>query len=1092
MVDTLITLYEDSESEFETQGLGSLIDATSCTVREERNGEFELTMQYPITGQHFSDIILRRIIFAKPNPYDSPQPFRIYGISRPLNGIITVNAHHLSYDLSGYSISPFEAPDSTAVFIELNSQMNASWNQNKHPFTFFTDKDMIQTSLNLVTPCNARSLLGGSENTILDLYKGEYSWDKWNVTLHKNRGLDRGVSIRYGKNLTDLEQEENCDNVWTGVYPYWYSQDEENGGLVQLTEKIVYAQGEYKHERIMILDLSSEFEDIPSEGQLRDAAIQYMEDNDIGKPTVSLTVSFINLPDSEEYQEYKMLQIVRLCDTVTISFPKMNVDSSAKCIATTYNVLTGKYDSIELGDAKSNLASTIADQGNTMRDEIDKNNSDLQRAIENATKLITGGLGGYVVLHASDGGKFPDEILIMDSPNIEDAKCVWRWNKNGLGYSSTGYMGPFGLAMTMDGAIVANYVTSGELNGGIIKAGSILAKSLLVEYTDATSEVSPNGIARYAQQAYLLTCLDAIDFRSLATSCAEDGVITEEEHNMLATLYNDILVKFRASETAFNDLYSSAFLPNDLKPTLAAEKSAYVSAYNALEPTMRGIVNYSEGEDLASLVNSLSSAYDSYKVRYDALQETLENSNSESIMSQMSVEARKELTDLGLASAQADGTLRAIVADNIISEAEKRSINKLLQQLEKEFKEADDATQRLLTSVNPETYQSDLTEEQKSGLRTEWNSFNIAYSRLHNSVNNLGLIDQILALNPGNYPTSDGTTYQTALQSLVSSYNTAYEQYKTAYAGLMVALQTNTTDRYMSRLNVTKEGIFATVSSTYATNEYLNSQINIVSGQISSKVSAADFSGYASSYVSQNLKNILIEFNTYSIEGGSSSSRMVFGDATVYGGSTDSGNIYDGASTEGITLFSDDRFADLYDSSGVITQPPVYGYLDRRIVFNGRGLTLYYEGKTVGRIGQTYYSANSSQRGIFFGLHNGAFMSWGILDRVDNDGNVFYKTVLRYARDGMHGEPSNSNTKNGVIRASVPFYQSGNAISSASLVDARANGYATVDNRKLSVITDISIDEDGNLTWDKAEINIRSGMITSVPQDTPIIEEESE
>lgn len=481
MVDNLITLYEDNEIEFLTNGLGSLRDAVKCTVYEEINGEYELTLRYPITGRHYSDLQMRRIIFAKPNPYSYAQPFRIYAISKPHDGIVTVSAHHISYDLSGYPITPFNARTLGMALGAINFQMTTPLNNKKPPFHLTYRKNDTSAEMNVVAPCSARALLGGSEGTILDTYRGEYEWDRWDVILHDNRGADRGVRIAYGKNLTSLEQEENCENVWTGVYPYWYGEVDGEYTLIELSkndnEKIFYCDGDYKHERILILDLSSAFvSGIPTPEDLREEVQRYIKDNEIGSPKVSLTVSFVNLADTTNYADIRVLEQVRLCDTVTVDFPKLGVSSTSKVISTTYNVLTNKYESIELGEAKSNLAATIADQASSTQKALEEQKSALQRAIDSATKLISGGLGGYVILHSSDpNSKYPDEILILDTPDINTAKRVWRWNQGGLGYSKNGYQGPFELAMTMDGAIVADFITAGELNGALIKAGTLMA-----------------------------------------------------------------------------------------------------------------------------------------------------------------------------------------------------------------------------------------------------------------------------------------------------------------------------------------------------------------------------------------------------------------------------------------------------------------------------------------------------------------------------------------------------------------------------------------------------------------------------------------
>lgn len=230
MVDAVITLYESTETEFNTNGLGSLNDAISCQVVEERNGEFELEMTYPITGRKYNDLQLRRIIMAKANPYSDLQPFRIYSITKPINGIVTINAEHISYDLSGYPASPFVADTVQNAFINMKSASAIEC-----PFIFTTDKSTT-ANLTVIKPMSMRSLLGGVEGSILDVYGGEYEFDKYNVKLWNKRGLNRGVSIRYGKNLTDLKQEENCSSVYTGVYPFWYSEEE---GLMQLDEKLL-------------------------------------------------------------------------------------------------------------------------------------------------------------------------------------------------------------------------------------------------------------------------------------------------------------------------------------------------------------------------------------------------------------------------------------------------------------------------------------------------------------------------------------------------------------------------------------------------------------------------------------------------------------------------------------------------------------------------------------------------------------------------------------------------------------------------------------------------------------------------------------
>jgi phage minor structural protein len=377
MVDSVITLFDSTSIDFTTNGLGSLRDAVSCLVAEERNGNFELEMEYPITGKRYNDVSLRSIIFAKPNPYSSPQPFRIYSITKPINGIVTISAAHISYDLTGYPVSPFTANTTANAFVNLK---NAS--VINCPFTFTTDKTDSKT-LTVSKPSSMKSVLGGADDSILGVYGGEYEFDNYNVKLWNNRGTNRGVSIRYGKNLTDLEQEENCNSVYTGVYPYWYSEQD---GLVHLNEGYISVAGTYDYTRICPLDLSQYFEEAPTESELRSLTQTYISVNNIGIPKVSLTVSFVQLTQSEEYESFAVLETIHLCDIVNVEFLKLNVSTTAKCIKTIYNAITGKYDKIELGEVKSDIASTISRQSKRIKDSPTE--ASVNRAINNKADEI--------------------------------------------------------------------------------------------------------------------------------------------------------------------------------------------------------------------------------------------------------------------------------------------------------------------------------------------------------------------------------------------------------------------------------------------------------------------------------------------------------------------------------------------------------------------------------------------------------------------------------------------------------------------------------------------------------------------------------
>ena len=442
-----------AQRNFTTLGLGKLTDCISCEVKEERNGEYELMMEYPMDGVHFSEIENRSIIWAKPNYTDDPQAFRVYQITSPIDGVIEVNAAHISYDLSGVPVSPFTATSCSAACAGLMTNAMIST-----PFSIGTTVPTI-ADFKTEYPTSARSLFGGMEGSLLDIYGGEWKYDNYTCTLMNARGQNRGVVIRYGKNLLDLRQESNIENVYTGVLAYW--KNEVIGESVQTN--IINVAGTFNYRKILVLDLSLEFTDKPTKAQLTAKAQSYMTQNNIGRPNVNITLDWVQVGE--------LTDRVDLCDTVTVIFEKLGIETTAKCIATKWDVLAERYTELEIGDAKANMPATIAGLQESEKILTTSVTPSMQRAINNATALITGNSGGYVVMHDGDGDGYPDELLIMDTPDISTATKVWRWNQNGLGYSASGYSGTFGLAMTADGEIVADYITTGTLSAVDINLG---------------------------------------------------------------------------------------------------------------------------------------------------------------------------------------------------------------------------------------------------------------------------------------------------------------------------------------------------------------------------------------------------------------------------------------------------------------------------------------------------------------------------------------------------------------------------------------------------------------------------------------------
>ena len=477
-------LYESTEMDFNSNGLGSLPDAISCKVTEERNGCYELEMEYPVGGLHYDLIENNRIIYAKPNETSDPQPFDIKEITPSMDKMTaTIYAQHVRYRMNGIPVSPFSAQgiNDALAGLKQNSLI-------KHPFTFYTDIVNGSSKFNVGLPETLGSLLGGKKGSILDTFSGsagcEYEFDRFNVKLHAHRGTDSGVSIRYAKNLTGCKMESSIESVYTGVLAYWQKKGEDKEELLSSDIQYITNHTSYPREYIYMLDCSSDFKDTPTVEQLNAKALNYAVNNRIGEPSVNVDVSFIPLWGTEEYKAIAPLERVCLCDTVTVRFDLLGVNVKAIVNKTVYDVLSEKYESISIGSAKSKLGETIKQEVHNQAEAVKKDTiSAVQGSIDSAVDKIRGGTNGHVILSTNANGE-TNEVFAYDGNSLETAAKVLRLNYEGLAGTDNGINGNYNVAITTDGHVNASMVTFGEMNGNLIKANSVVIGALDEEVTN--------------------------------------------------------------------------------------------------------------------------------------------------------------------------------------------------------------------------------------------------------------------------------------------------------------------------------------------------------------------------------------------------------------------------------------------------------------------------------------------------------------------------------------------------------------------------------------------------------------------------------
>lgn len=440
----MIILYNKNETNFINNGIGILRDSYNVYINRKINSIYELTFEYPKNGFLANNLEYFMIIKA------NGQLFRINSINKTLTSY-KITAKHIMYDLNNNFLEDV-APTNQ------NGEGALNWILERtvypHRFTGFSDIQKISSARYVEK--NVINAILGESNSLVKRWSGEIDADNFTIKLLNRLGSDRGFQLSLRKNITGLNISINIDDLITKFMPKGYD------GLL-LPEKYVESPliNNYPFQIIRVLDIhSAKISDEMTCDQayqlMRDTCNQQFQDG-IDKPKINVKVDFVELSKTKEYEKYKNLETVYLGDTVSIFLPEYNLNANLRVISTSYNVLKNKYEKLELGDALGSLSKQQVNLTQSIENIKEENKNALNDAKEKATEQLLNALGGYVV-------KTQSEIFIMDTDNMETAREVWRWNLNGLGHSSTGVNGPYETAITQDGRIVADFITTGIMS----------------------------------------------------------------------------------------------------------------------------------------------------------------------------------------------------------------------------------------------------------------------------------------------------------------------------------------------------------------------------------------------------------------------------------------------------------------------------------------------------------------------------------------------------------------------------------------------------------------------------------------------------
>ncbi|ENY3075217.1 phage tail spike protein [Listeria monocytogenes] len=483
-------LYESKSTDFENNGLGLLKETISATVDETLNGPCELTIEYPVTARLFDKVSDESIFKVKSNEVQNFQLFRAYNIVRDeFTSSIIVKAKHITNDATSNFVEDF-----TVENITPGAALNKLFSSTAYPSKFSGTSDITTLSSTSIQRKNPLEIIAGVEGSLLDTWGGELVRDNFSVKLLKRRGRDKVTSIRYRKNLTGLETDVDTENVITRIYPFANKQDANgNEQMIVLPEKYIDSEhiDAYSNIKILAVDYSSD-DTVIDVTTLRNIAGKYFINNKTDVPEINVKVSFEPLSEMTGYEKYKNLEAVELGDTVTVYHPDLNVNITAKAVRTKYNVITEKYEEIELGSVKADFTDTLKSDISKVIDEVPTQDW-MQNELKAIGDSIQGANGGNIYTFPTFK---PSTMYFMDTDNVNTAKKVMVMNREGIAFYQNGITGTPKTAWGIDGKFVADWIGTGTLRAinieGVTITGSTVQADLFsAQFVPKNGDPSP-------------------------------------------------------------------------------------------------------------------------------------------------------------------------------------------------------------------------------------------------------------------------------------------------------------------------------------------------------------------------------------------------------------------------------------------------------------------------------------------------------------------------------------------------------------------------------------------------------------------------
>lgn len=1100
----MIEVYVKGNEDYESNG-DMTLTPTTCEVELTVEGIAELTLEHPIDDLGRWEYLVNDNVIAAPTPYSKKQLFRIYDYTKTETEV-TAYARHIFYDSAGEMLVDVRPTDKTgqeALDIILSgTKYKAKTNIKTRSTAYYIRKNIME------------AIGGDNENSFINRWGGERMYDNFTVIINDRLGGDYGACAEFGQNMTGIEADISIDDVVTRIIPVSYNGHTLEGEEPWIDSPII---GSYANPRVAVI----KFEDVKlledcQEGEEGFSTLELLREelkrrctkeyeNGLDKPKVNYKVDLVEVANTEDYKDYKKLTTIGIGDDVLTKDRKLKINVTARCIRLVYDCIEEENAEVELGNfienyfdkttSAADIIQKVTREDGTLKAEevygkIDAVKAQLkaQRDISQPSEVravifedLVEGSPTYGAMSIGTMG------FCIASERTADGKD-WDWKTFGTG-----------------SGFYADYICVGQLDGALIKADSIQAESISINYKKSV-ETHISEAVNTVERNYK-NDIDGLksDFKKTYTTFQyvdeTAGNLANEAESNANSYTEEKLKKYVTTVEMGTSINQTA---EEIKTEASKKYTTYKyvdDSAGAAETNAKGYAD-TVGAGAKSYTDEKLKKYVTTTEMNTAISQTAEQIKTEASKTYTSFQYVDETAGNLASEAETNakgyadkvGTGANSYADTVGTNAKNYADTKANKALTDAKADTDEKLKKYVTQVSMNTAIDQSAESVKTYAKKAVNE--LKHNYVENGTFESGNLDGWYLSDSNNIKAANveylgnvakitrGTSNIYMRQSWKLKAGTYTLRFKAAadlrsISKARVRVSLDGTSVYTGKGALDDEKFYEyeteiTISSAGTKYIYVYNYVDNTTVYIKDIEVLGKYEDHAEAQFT--VANDAIEAEVKRAEGIEDELRS----AIQVNANKITSKVEKGDMGSYITQYYNNVLIAFNKSSKYVQisagQIAIYNgevtAKGKRAVFDQNGNSFYRDTYFVGRIGTNEWKDNSTHKGLSFDLeYQGKYMAWA---QKESSGATSYDTILCYSR-------ANSIYTEKGLHLGCNMYAHGWNLHNADLRNTSYDGYSSWTG-EIPIITKIQANSDGTITWWSSSITVRNGGITSAPR----------